>query len=69
MGIVLEFAQVLSMLLETALLLPETRHPRVVLPAIETPKILVDVHRAQGNPRPQPGIETPIHLAPRLGRA
>ncbi|MNO89155.1 hypothetical protein D3C76_806310 [compost metagenome] len=66
MGIVLAFAQVLAMLFETALLLPETRDPRAVLPAIESHKILVDIHCAQGNPRPQPGIETPINLALRL---
>ncbi|MNG17591.1 hypothetical protein D3C84_1015900 [compost metagenome] len=27
---------------------------------------MVDVQRAQGNPRAQPGIETSIHLAPRF---
>ncbi|MNL11706.1 hypothetical protein D3C87_1325510 [compost metagenome] len=68
-GVGFEFAQVLAMLFEAALLLPETRDPRTVLPPIETRQIDIDVHRAQGNPHPQSRIETPVNLAAWLGRS
>src|SRR5690606_34713820 len=67
-GVGLEIAQVLAMLFETALFLPETRDPRTVLPTIEPCKVMVDVQRAQGNPRAQPGIETSIHFTLRFHR-
>ncbi|MNC09587.1 hypothetical protein D3C75_572120 [compost metagenome] len=50
------------MLFEAALLLPETRDTRAVLPTIEAHQVLLDVQRAQGNPGTQPRIEALIHF-------
>ncbi|MNN62704.1 hypothetical protein D3C81_1780300 [compost metagenome] len=63
MGIGFEFAQVLAMLFEAALLLPETRDTRVVLPTIETHQILFDVQCAQGHPHAQTRIEAAIDFS------
>src|SRR3546814_12650327 len=62
-GIALQFAQIFAMLFQAALLLPETRHPRAVLPAVEACQVLFDFQGAQGHPGPQARFEAPIHLA------
>ncbi|MNL24531.1 hypothetical protein D3C87_1459660 [compost metagenome] len=63
-----EFTQVLAMLFEAALLLPETGDTRAVLPAVEARQVLLDVQRAQGNPGTQPRIEASIHFTPGFDR-
>ncbi|MNR06878.1 hypothetical protein D3C85_1229730 [compost metagenome] len=69
MGVVVQFLQVLAVLLQGAALLPELQHPRTVLPAVEALQVQLDVQGAQGYPAPQTRVETAIDLATGLGRA
>ncbi|MNT75909.1 hypothetical protein D3C72_2148550 [compost metagenome] len=65
----MQLAQVVTVLLEAAALLPEIQDPRVVLPAVETLQIAIDFQGTQRHPGPQAGIETTIHLTPWFRRA
>ncbi|MNP28773.1 hypothetical protein D3C76_1217640 [compost metagenome] len=66
--VVLDPAQVLAVRVEVALLLPEVRHARVVLPAVEALQVGVDVQGAQGEGQPQRLVAVTVDLAARLGR-
>ncbi|MNP35751.1 hypothetical protein D3C76_1290990 [compost metagenome] len=69
MRVGLEFAQVFAVLRKGASLLPERRYPRVVLPAVEAFKVVLDLQGTQRYPTAQTRIEAPVHLATRLGHA
>ncbi|MNE46873.1 hypothetical protein D3C80_1412430 [compost metagenome] len=63
-----ELGQVFAVLRQRATLLPERLHARVVLPAVETLQVMLDLQGTQRYPTAQARIEAPVHFAPRLGR-